>query len=252
MNRITAIRSLALLTALVLIALALPAVPVAAEPVLKEDGWYYADTLPADVTADKYTIQYSSYYYKTATKSPGSGWVKGAVVKTTYKNSGDPYWSYLDLAVTDTRVLADCYYYHYCGEKAQGQANYYANATFTHYDKLKKTSYKPDKGHADSEDPRYKYYILTNSKGKKYYCNHGTTCDTDADIHGKRCYYWYRVGKYQNRTKTVYYNYSKTAGWQAAADKNADRVTVRYKPIAPATTTTTVTTPPATTTTAKR
>ena len=203
----------------------------AAEPVLKADGWYYADTLPAGITAAQYTIQYCSYYDKVATKSPGTGWVKGAVAKTTYANKDDAYWSMLDLELSDTLVLVDSYYYHYCGEDAQGHANYYATEDFPHYDKVSKTSYKPDKGHADNEDPRYRYYVLKNSKGSKYYCKRGTTCKSNTDIHGKRCCYWYRASKYQEKTKTVYYTYSKTAGWTAAPDAKADRTEVRYRPL---------------------
>lgn len=242
MNKQTILRGLALLTALLLTALALPLVPVAAEPVLKEDGWYYADKLPSNITNAKYTIQYCSYYDQVATKSPGKDWIKGTVAKTEYKDKGEPYWTHLDLEITDTRVLVDSYYYHYCGENAQGQANYYATATFSHYDKVKKTSYKPDEGHADNEDPRYRYYILKSSTGRKYYCKQGTTCKSNTDIHGKRCYYWYRASKYQDKTKTVYYNYYKTAGWTTAPDQDADRVEVRYKAIAPTTTATGTTT----------
>lgn len=254
MDKRTVFRGIALLAALVITAGILPLVPVAAKPVLKEDGWYYADKLPAGITKTEYKIQYRSYYDKVATSSPGSGWKKGALAKNVIKDKGDPYWSNIELTTSDTRVLLDTYYYHYCGSNAQGHANYYATDTFPHYDSVDLKGLKPDEGHADHEDSRYRYYILRDSKGNRVYCRRGKTCQSDLDIHGDRCYYWYRANKYQDKTKTIYYNYSKTDGWKSTADKKADRVEVRYKPRTTTTikkTTTTQKTTKKTTTTTK-
>ena len=203
---------------------------VTAKPVVGEDGWIYADALKSDITSDEYDIEYLHTYDQIASSSPGDDWVQGDYAKTEYVNSGEPYWSNIELATSDTRVLVNYIYYHYCSGSTGLEVNYEYTSTFTHYDWLSKDGVYEYSVANDYADSRYKFYRLKwSSSGSDAYCSSGTTCDGAYGSHGSRSYYWYKSSQYQDRVAVDYYHYTKDSTWTAELDDTATAVTYRYK-----------------------
>lgn len=202
---------------------------VVSKPVIGDDGWTYSDKLYSDVTSANYEIQYLHTYSKVASESPGAGWVKGDLVKREYVNSGDPYWSDIELATSDTVVLVNYIYYHYCGASTDSDANFAPSGGYVHYDWLSKDGVYEYSVKNDYDDSRYKFYHLKWSNGSDAYCSSGTSCDGSAGSHGNRSCYWYKSSQYQNKVAVDYYEYTKPSVWTTTYDSSAQQVTYRYK-----------------------
>lgn len=202
---------------------------VSAKPVVGDDGWIYSDKMYSDIIPVNYEIEYLHTYSKVASQSPGSGWTKGDFVKTEYVNSGEPYWSYIELPVSDTRVVVNYLYYHYCGGLAGNDANFAFAGNFNHYDWLPKDGLVEYSVHADYDDSRYKYYHLKWSGGADAYCQSGVSCDGSYGSHGARSCYWYKYSQYQDKVAVDYYEYTKPSEWVSVPDSSADSVKYRYK-----------------------
>lgn len=193
-----------------------------------DDGWIYTDTFPADYSEDKYELERKYTYETTSAEEKGNGWVKGEFLEKKYVNSGEPYWSEIELETSDTRVLLNYIYYHYCGSSGNS-ANFAATSTYPHYDWLPKDGVYEYSVNNDYDDARYKYYHLKWSTGADVYCSSGATCDGSFGTHGYRSYYWYKSSQYQDRVAKDYYNYSITTDWTTALEAGAAKVTYRYK-----------------------
>ncbi len=202
---------------------------VSGKPVVGEDGWTYSDKLYSDVTFANYEIQYLHTYSKVASESPGAGWTKGEFVKKEYVNSGGSYWSDIELSTSDTRVVVNYIYYHYCGGSTGNDANFTQAGNFNHYDWLPKDGVKEHSSHADYDDSRYKFYHLKWSDGSDSYCKSGVSCDGSFGSHGNRSCYWYKRTQYQDRVAVDLYEYTKPSVWVSVHDSSADSVTYRYR-----------------------
>lgn len=194
------------------------------------DGWIYANSLPSSVTSKNYVIQYCPTYTKVAKTSPGSGWVKGAVAKQEYENSGSVYYSTLPLKTSDTRVLVNYSYYHWCSGSKGDEVNYESTSVFGHYDGIDKSKVTEFYSHADYSDGRYTFYGLKyKDTGNYAYCKSGVTCDGSYGSHGNRSYYWYKIYYYQDKAPVNYYYFTKQGGWSSSKDSSASSHTVRYR-----------------------
>lgn len=174
-------------------------------------GWIYTDKLPSGVTSSKYVIQYKHTYNKK---------------ETYYENSGGVYGSLWPLAVSQTRLDAGYYYFHYCSGWKGAEVNYEQTSDFVHYDQVAPGAVDVV---ATGLDGSLTYYVL-NWKGtsSRAYCQSGVTCDGSAGAHGTRGYAWYRMNLYQDRvlkTRTT----KTQSGWVSKKDGKAAKVTYRYK-----------------------
>ncbi len=193
-----------------------------------DSGWIYSDTRPVDWTSGKYEIQRKYTYEKISSEDMGAGWTKTEFVETKYENKGEPYWSNIELATSDTRVLLNYIYYHYCGSGGNS-ANYTSISSHPHYDWLSKDKVNEQSVHTDVDDARYKYYHLTWKTGGDAYCSSGVSCDGSFGTHGNRSYYWYKSCQYQDKERTDYYSYTNTTDWTSALQTGYSEVTYRYK-----------------------
>ena len=199
-------------------------------PTVSSDGWYYVNSLASYVTSDKYEIQYQNYYEKIQKASPGSDWKNAGFSKSVYENSGSAYWSKIELPTSNTRVLLNYKYYHYCGNDTGNRANYEVSGNYIHYDQiLNINDIVVDQSGSDWENPNFKYYYLKWKNGSYAYCNSNSTCDGQYGTHGNRSFVWYKEGQYQNKIKVDYYKYTKQSGWTSKKDNSATSVKYRYK-----------------------
>lgn len=192
-------------------------------------GWTYSDKLPADFTSGRYEIQRKYTYETTSAEDLGNGWTKGDFVEKKYVNSGDPYWSNIELETSDTRVLLNYIYYHYCGGSNGNNANFTSTSAYPHYDWLSKEGVYEYSVNNDYDDARYKYYHLKWTSGADAYCSSGVSCDGSFGTHGNRSYYWYKSCQYQDKVAKDYYSYSITGDWTTAIEAGASQVTYRYR-----------------------
>ncbi|MBQ7385535.1 MAG: RICIN domain-containing protein [Ruminococcus sp.] len=202
---------------------------VAGAPVENADGWTYSEKLYNDVTSDKYEIQYKNTYDVVASVAPDESYVKGEFVKTDYVNSGEPYWSTIELPTSDTLALVTYYYYHYCGGSTGNNANFAATGSYVHYDSISADKVNVYASKTDYDDSRYTYYHLKYKDGSDAYCNSNTTCDGSNGTHGNRSCYWYKNSQYQPKAATDLYRFTKVSDWQSQKDDNATEVSYRYK-----------------------
>lgn len=193
------------------------------------DGWTYADSLPAGVTASKYSIEYYNIYKTVAKTSPGAGWKNTGFAYSAFENTGDIYYSNIELPTSDTRVLINYNYYHYCDRRGGDVVNYELYGYYSHFDSLSKDNVYEAWSRQDYDNPNYKFYALYYYDGTPAYCEAGITCDGSFGWHGKRSYYWYKTCAYQDRVKVDYYNFQKESGWVKNRDSAAQQVKVRYK-----------------------
>ena len=199
-------------------------------PVLKDDGYYYCDAIPKEVTADEYDIEYKNYFEKTQKDSPGAGWTKGAVVKNEWQNSGSQYTTESPLPTSDSRVLVRDFYYHWCipGAGMTTEGNYEQTSRFAHYDEISlPNEYIHVVGTYD--DNGHPFYLLAWSGGQRVYCKSGETCDGSWGTHDYRCQVWYRNYVYQDRVKIELYKWTKESDWTNAKESGATRVSIRFK-----------------------
>ena len=202
---------------------------VSGKPVVGEDGWIYSPKLYSDVTSANYEIQYLHTYSEVASESPGTGWTKGDFVKKEYVNSGEPYWSDIELSASDTRVVVNYIYYHFCGGSTGNDANFAQTGNFNHYDWLPNDGVYEHSSHADYDDSRYKFYHLKWTNGSDAYCKSGVSCDGSFGSHGNRSCYWYKRTQYQDKVAVELYEYTKPSVWVSKLDSTADSVTYRYR-----------------------
>ncbi len=193
------------------------------------DGWTYANNLPSGITSAKYTIQYNNVYRKTAKTSPGIDWTNKGYAYSQYENSGEPYFSNIELPTGDTRVALGYNYYHWCGRNTGVRVNFTMSGAYNHYDGINPGNFYEAAVYTDDDDPRYKAYRLKYYDGGDVYCYSGFSCDGSYGTHGGHSYIWYKTTKYQDRVKVNYYNYEKQSGWTSKADTAAYSYAVRYK-----------------------
>ncbi len=191
-------------------------------------GWIYSDTRPTDWASGRYEIQRKYTYKKISSEDMGAGWTKTEFVETKFENKGEPYWSNIELATSDTRVLLNYIYYHYCGSGGNS-ANYTSISSHPHYDWISKDKVNEQSVHTDVDDARYKYYHLTWKTGGDAYCSSGVSCDGSFGTHGNRSYYWYKSCQYQDMERADYYSYINTTDWTSALQTGYSEVTYRYK-----------------------
>ncbi len=194
-----------------------------------DSGWIYSDTRPTDWASGKYEIQRKYTFEKASSEDLGDGWTKGEFVETKYENKGEPYWSNIELETSDTRVLLNYIYYHYCGGSNGNNANFTSTSSYPHYDSLSKDAVNEQSVHADYDDARYKYYHLVWKSGGDAYCNSNVSCDGSHGTHGNRTYYWYKSSQYQDKVRADYYSYTNTTDWTSALQTGYSKVTYRYK-----------------------
>ncbi|MGN1423654.1 MAG: fibronectin type III domain-containing protein, partial [Oscillospiraceae bacterium] len=198
-----------------------------AAPEKGDNGWYYCDMLPDEVTADKYVIEYDNYYEAVQETSPGSDWVQGEVAVNEWLPTGNIYSSWYELPVSESRVLIDSYYYHYCSGSTGSVVNYEATSTYVHGDMVGLDVVYVDRTGLDGD---ITYYILKwKSDGTTVYCGSGVTCDGSYGTHGARGYAWYKMNWYQDRYQVLKYRFTKDTGWVDYSDAAAARSVCRFK-----------------------
>lgn len=199
------------------------------KPVLKDDGYYYCDSLPQGINSNDYYIEYKDKYVKDS-YDPVAGYTKGEFIRDEYINDGAPYQSINDLGTSNTRSLVDAYYFHFCGPNAGVDCNHSQVGNYVHYDQVDDSLVNVSGTFNDSENASIKYHTLTwKSNGGSVYCNSNTTCDGAYGSHGNRCKYWYCMRTYQNKIVKKVYRYTKETNWQKTHDSNATSYQVRYK-----------------------
>lgn len=195
-----------------------------------ENGWTYADELPAGLDLSSVQVQYNSISQTQSETSPGTGWVRGEIVSTRYV-SGSEYESDFELQTSDTRKLVRYYYYHWCKTDGSDAVNYAYNASkgYVHLDEFRKVSlsYEYSQG-TDSVDSRYTYYALKwKSNDSWVACKGGETC-SNSD-HPYRSHLWYKRYVYQDLQAIDTYSWTYESGWTDSPDSQADTVRIRYR-----------------------
>ncbi|MBQ8028794.1 MAG: fibronectin type III domain-containing protein [Clostridia bacterium] len=195
------------------------------------DDWIYSSTLPSTVTNEKYYIEYKNIYRVVAKAAPASDWTNKGYSHSVFENSGEPYYSGIELETSSYRVLLGYNYYHWCSRNTGVTVNFYQNGTFVHYDGIpaNPSAYYEYASYTDDEDARYKSYRLKYYDGSDVYCYSGFSCDGTNGTHGGHSYLWYKNYRYQDKVKVDYYTFEKTSGWTTAKDANAYSHTYRYK-----------------------
>lgn len=198
-------------------------------PTKSSDGWYYMNTLPSGVDASNYDIQYNNHYEKKQSTSPGSGWNQSGK-QVSYVNDGGQYEEYTTVNTSDTKVLVEYYYFHFCSANTGKRVNYAQTNTYVHYDSISDPNQVNITSQGtDDDSTSIPYYILDWKSGGDAYCVSGTTCDGSYGSHGKRSDVWYRMNVYQNRKQVTTYTYTKDSGWVSDRDSSASSVKVRFK-----------------------
>lgn len=197
-----------------------------------DDGeWIYTDTLPDEIKNGNYDIQYKYTYVTVDKNAPNDSFIKGEFAETRYENTGEPYWSNIELETSNTRALLSYYYYHFCGPStAADDVNYEYTSKYVHYDAIAPDGVYETGSGTDYTDGRYKFYILSYNDGRGgAYCCSGVTCDGSYGSHGNRSNYWYRTSQYQDKVAVDYYNYYKEGTWTTAEETDYTKITYRYK-----------------------
>lgn len=199
-------------------------------PVLGDDGWYYCDALPSDISSDEYTIQYNNTSERISETSPGNDWTNEGIASTEWRNSGEQYTSETALETSDARVLVKECYYHWCipGAGMTTEGNYEWTSYFSHYDEIVLPN---DYVHVTStgDDNGHTYYLLAWTDGSQVYCKSGEQCDGTQETHGYRCRAWYKHYVYQDRVQVTTYRFTKESGWVSEIDSTADSTACRYR-----------------------
>jgi hypothetical protein len=198
---------------------------IVAAPVLKDDGYYYCEAIPKEVTADKYDIEYKNFFEKTQKDSPGTDWVKDSVVKNEWVNKGGTYTSDRDLPTSDARILVSSLYYHFCGPNAGNRSNYELTGVYVHWDDIAANLVTAE---YVGDDEGHPYYYLYKD-GERLYCQSGVTCDGSYGTHGKRNCTWYKQNTYQDREKIELYKWTKESDWTTTKESGAAKVSIRFK-----------------------
>lgn len=196
--------------------------------VKSEDGWFYSDTLPTYINDKDYDINYKYTYKKKAKTSPGSDWTKGELAESVWEFVGEPYTTAKQVNTSDTYVMTDFQYYHYCGPNAGNEANYEFTDRFCHYDAIpKEYSVVVQSTGMDGE---YPYFVLGwANDNSTVYCKSEVTCDGSYGSHGTRSKAWYRMATYQQRQKVDYYYFTKPSVWTDTIDPSGTSATYRFR-----------------------
>ena len=180
----------------------------------KPKNWVYVDTLPKNITSDKYTIQYKHTYQKTT---------------SSYVNDGGVYESVRPLETSASRQLVGYYYYHFCGPNTGQNVNFAQTGPYVHFDSVAASQVTVAASGADGDDPSITYYLLNwNGNGSRVWCSSGTTCNGAYGSHGARGQAWYRMNQYQNKklqTQTT----TSESDWTTGKDSTAVKTVYRYK-----------------------
>ena len=180
----------------------------------KPKNWVYVDTLPKNITSDKYTIQYKHTYQKTT---------------SSYVNDGGVYESVRPLETSASRQLVGYYYYHFCGPNTGKNVNFAQTGSYVHFDSVAASQVTVAASGADGDDPSITYYLLNwKGNGSRVWCSSGTTCNGAYGSHGARGQAWYRMNQYQNKklqTQTT----TSESDWTTSKDSTAVKTVYRYK-----------------------
>lgn len=180
----------------------------------KPKNWVYVDTLPKNITSDKYMIQYKHTYQKTT---------------SSYVNDGGVYESVRPLETSASRQLVGYYYYHFCGPNTGQNVNFAQTGPYVHFDSVAASQVTVAASGADGDDPSITYYLLNwNGNGNRVWCSSGTTCNGAYGSHGARGQAWYRMNQYQNKklqTQTT----TSESDWTTGKDSTAVKTVYRYK-----------------------
>lgn len=180
----------------------------------KPKNWVYVDTLPKNITSDKYTIQYKHTYQKTT---------------SSYVNDGGVYESVRPLETSASRQLVGYYYYHFCGPNTGKNVNFAQTGSYVHFDSVAASQVTVAASGADGDDPSITYYLLNwKGNGSRVWCSSGTTCNGAYGSHGARGQAWYRMNQYQNKklqTQTT----TSESDWTTGKDSTAVKTVYRYK-----------------------
>lgn len=212
---------------------------VVKKPELSSDGWYYCSAIPNDLDKSKATIQYNNHYEKIASSSPGSDWKLSQVIKDEWRNVGSPVYSLKPQATSNSYILADRYYFHFCGPNTpvSTYSDWTQGGAYVHYDSVPFNSVSVRYTKKDYDDPSLnQYYLKWNSNGSAVYCQSGVTCDGSYGGHGARSDCWYIQYVYQQRERIVQNKYVKDSGWVNSKDNSASSIKYRWyieKPTVP-------------------
>lgn len=180
----------------------------------KPKNWVYVDTLPKNITSDKYTIQYKHTYQKTT---------------SSYVNDGGVYESVRPLETSASRQLVGYYYYHFCGPNTGKNVNFAQTGSYVHFDSVAASQVTVAASGADGDDLSITYYLLNwKGNGSRVWCSSGTTCNGAYGSHGARGQAWYRMNQYQNKklqTQTT----TSESDWTTSKDSTAVKTVYRYK-----------------------
>ena len=185
--------------------------------------WTEMDFLPANITPETCEIEYNNHYKKTATTSPGTGWVKTGTGTTTYVNSGSVYDSDFELSTSQTRVFVNAYYYHYCGASTGDNVEHYNDGSHTDYHVAGDERYFEVTGGpwADDTDSRYTAYRISWRDGEWK--------GQPANCVAHRSSVYYKRYQYQDKKAVTDYIWEKNSGWQSTKDSSANSVTYRFR-----------------------
>ena len=184
------------------------------------DGeWVYYKELPDDLPECE--IQYLNHYNSVeSAQSPGEGWVQGASRKI-YNDAGVLYSPDLNPPQeSDTLVLLGTYYYHFCN--GSGRAEHYWTDTYNNETIIDNWDGRFEivwQG-TDDADSRYSVYRLKWLQGE--YAGYAATCPYGCDV-------YYRGHRYQKRTVTTLYTWTKEDVWSETPDPEASSVTYRVR-----------------------
>jgi len=184
--------------------------------------WTYADRLPGNITSDSCDIEYKHTYEKRSATSPGDGWTKVAGTEvTTYENSGSVRETYIPQTESNTLVLVDTYYYHYCNP-SNGRVNYEYISGYTEYHGPNPIeAFDVVKEISDEDNSAVRVYKLAWKAGYPY--------TGEATCAGGTSAWWYRKYCYQPRVAVTTYQWRKVTDWQTTKDSAASSVQYRYK-----------------------
>lgn len=189
--------------------------------IVLDENWIYYDELPDDLPECE--IQYLNHYDSVeSAQSPGEGWIRGNSRKiytdTEVMYSPDPN----PLQESDTLVLLGTYYYHYCNRS--GRVEHYRTDSYNHEVILDNWNGRFEvvwQG-ADDNDSRYTVYRLKWLEGD--YAGYPATCSEGSDL-------YYRGYRYQKKSVTTVYTWTKEESWSDELDPEASSVSYRVREV---------------------
>lgn len=184
--------------------------------------WQEYAYIPQGVTSETCDIQYKNHYEQRSSTSPGNGWTKVAGSEvTTYENSGPIETDCILRQTSDTYVLVDWLYYHYCG--SNGRVNYYQSSEYPTFHSNSKDAFDAVEEIGDDDSDAIRVYKLRWKYDSPIYAGALATCAT-----GQSCW-WYRAYQYQPRVAVTTYNWEKDSDWTTERDANANSGICRFR-----------------------